>query len=104
MLRAPRFRFDARPRRRRGVTHPRGATALVRRATLLAAAALLAGCASVGVIDNQPLKPAAGQARYTLDNFVRNLDPRSDELSLALAFSGGGTRAAALAYGVMREL
>ena len=104
MLRAPRFRFDARPRGRRGVAHPRGATALVRRATLLAAAALLAGCASVGVIDNQPLKPAAGQARYTLDNFVRNLDPRSDELSLALAFSGGGTRAAALAYGVMREL
>jgi len=104
MLRAPRFRFDARPRRWRGVAHPRGATVLVRRATLLAAAALLAGCASFGVIDNQPLEPAAEQAGYTLDNFVRNLDPRSDELSLALAFSGGGTRAAALAYGVMQEL
>lgn len=30
--------------------------------------------------------------------------PRSDELLLVLAFSGGGTRAAAFAYGVLEEL
>ena len=90
-------------RRRRGAPAPVRA-ALVRRAGALAAAALLAGCASFGNIDNQPLKPAEARPGYTLDHFVRTLDPRSDELSLALAFSGGGTRAAALAYGVMQEL
>ena len=30
--------------------------------------------------------------------------PRSDELLLILAFSGGGTRAAAFAYGILEEL
>ena len=90
-------------RRRRGAPAPVRA-GLVRRAGALAAAALLAGCASFGTIDNRALTPAESRPGYTLDHFVRTLDPRSDELSLALAFSGGGTRAAALAYGVMQEL
>ena len=30
--------------------------------------------------------------------------PRSDELLLIVAFSGGGTRAAAFAYGILEEL
>lgn len=92
------------PRRRRGIAQTPARASLVRHAGTLAAAALLAGCAALGNIDNQPLTPAAARPGYTLDNFVRTLDPRSDELSLALAFSGGGTRAAALAYGVMQEL
>jgi NTE family protein len=74
------------------------------RVSALAAAVLLGACTSFGVIDNQPLKAGEDQPGYSLDTFNRTLNQRSDELSLAVAFSGGGTRAAALAYGVMQEL
>ena len=64
---------------------------------------LLAGCATYARIDNQPLsattahQPAYGMARVSDDG-------RRDDITLALAFSGGGSRAAALAYGVLLEL
>ncbi len=74
------------------------------RVSALAVAVLLGACTSFGVIDNQPLKAGEDQPGYSLDTFNRTLNQRSDELSLAVAFSGGGTRAAALAYGVMQEL
>lgn len=64
------------------------------------------GCASYPV--NARLEKFDPQAGYRF----KNLNPKSygdsednpDELFVILAFSGGGTRAAALAYGVMQQL
>ena len=70
-------------------------------ATLLAFALLASGCAHYPV--NAPLtmgKPAA--AGYRFQNAVSQTN--SDDTMLVLAFSGGGTRAAALSYGVLQEL
>ncbi len=77
---------------------------LRRKLSTLSLALLLSACTSYGVIDNQPLLPDEGRPGYTLGDFTKNLDRHSNELTLAVAFSGGGTRAAALAYGVMQEL
>ena len=64
---------------------------------------LLAGCATYGQVDNRPLAGGASPtAGYGLS---RAADPaRRDDITLALSFSGGGSRAAALAYGVLLEL
>lgn len=68
----------------------------------LAVALLLAGCASFQA--NPPLaqkyKPNQGYSFKPLQPGRNN----SDKLFVILTFSGGGTRAAALAYGVMEEL
>jgi len=88
----------------RRTPHRRLTARVAGRVSALAAAALLAACTSFGVIDNQPLKAGDDKPGYSLDTFNRTLNQRSDELSLAVAFSGGGTRAAALAFGVMQEL
>ncbi len=77
---------------------------LRRKLSTLSLALLLSACTSYGVIDNQPLLPDEGRPGYTLGDFTKNLDRHSNELTLAVAFSGGGTRAAALSYGVMQEL
>lgn len=78
-------------------------TPLHRRLGLAALAlALLAGCTTYGDISNQPGHPAVGAAPYALGSHVSG--QRSDDITLLLAFSGGGTRAAALAYGVLEEL
>ena len=60
---------------------------------------------------------AACTAHYTVNNNITNVEPvkryslqfqagseKSDELLLILTFSGGGTRAAALSYGVLQVL
>lgn len=70
-------------------------------ATLLAFALLSGGCAHYPV--NAPLtmgKPAT--VGYRFENVVKQTN--SDDTSVVLAFSGGGTRAAALSYGVLQEL
>ena len=63
---------------------------------------LISGCASYGVVDNAPQTAAVTSDSYS----IRHQGGRqgSDDISLILAFSGGGTRAAALAYGVLEEL
>ena len=64
---------------------------------------LLVGCATYATIENRPLTASAGAApAYAMD---RPVDARRrDDITLVLAFSGGGSRAAALAYGVLQEL
>ena len=65
---------------------------------------LLAGCASYGVVQNQPIARIDPGAGYSLQAYAAKQRRQSGELSLAVAFSGGGTRAAALSYGVLLEL
>jgi NTE family protein len=77
---------------------------LARRALIIGLALATGACTAYGPVENKPLLPGEGNPGYTLGEFARNLNHRSDELTLAVAFSGGGTRAAALAYGVMQEL
>ncbi|NOQ79413.1 MAG: patatin-like phospholipase family protein [Gammaproteobacteria bacterium] len=64
---------------------------------------LLNGCSSIGKIENESVSQLPrGQQRYTVSNYSQQ-HPAGDTLFL-LAFSGGGTRAAALSYGVLEEL
>jgi NTE family protein len=80
------------------VRHPFGVR-VVRRMLPLLAALSWGGC-TAATLGNPPLahwepaEPSAGIAPGR----------RSDQLLLVLAFSGGGTRAAAFAYGVLEEL
>ena len=62
---------------------------------------LLSGCASYGVVDNKSESESASAHPYSFKTVARR---GAGDISLMLAFSGGGTRAAALAYGVMLEL
>jgi len=63
-------------------------------------AVLFAGCAHYPV--NAPLTRAAPETGYRFTNLSHTNN--SDSLFVVLAFSGGGTRAAALSYGVIEEL
>ena len=69
---------------------------------LSALAILIGGCASVGKVENASLTADRNTPSYSLGIFQNKW--RSDPNALMLAFSGGGTRAAALAYGVLEEL
>ena len=60
---------------------------------------LVSGCASYGLIDNEPMQEADYRG-YSVAAFMEKW--RTDENALMLAFSGGGTRAAALSYGVQK--
>lgn len=68
----------------------------------LLALAMLAGCTSYGVIKNKPSAAVHNTERYDLKHFVNNKS--SGDTVFILAFSGGGTRAATMAYGVLEEL
>jgi NTE family protein len=63
---------------------------------------LVSGCASYGVIDNRPISEGGSADSYAILTADRRRG--TNDISLMLAFSGGGTRAAALAYGVLQEL
>jgi len=57
---------------------------------------LVAACSVTSPRMNDPLKTAPKPAKA--------IDKRSEDLTIILTFSGGGTRAAALSYGVLDEL
>lgn len=63
---------------------------------------VLSGCSSQAVISNSPHTSTPTRATYSLAD-VYGKRPDND-VSIILSFSGGGTRAAALAYGVLLEL
>lgn len=64
----------------------------------------LGACTTYGVVANVPLVAGHPGNVYSLGEFARNPSRHSGELTLAVAFSGGGTRAAALSFGAMQEL
>lgn len=70
------------------------------RLVLLCCALLLSACASF--TPNPPLERYDPQAGYRFERLERG--DNSDELFVIAPFSGGGTRAAALAYGVLEAL
>jgi NTE family protein len=63
---------------------------------------LTAGCASYGKVENTKLEDQTSVAEYSIHSFSKT--NQNSDLSLVVTFSGGGTRAAAMAYGVMQEL
>lgn len=65
-------------------------------------AMMLSGCASYGTVENLDISDQDPDTGYSIRAFS-STDNDSD-LSLILTFSGGGTRAAAMAYGIMQEL
>jgi NTE family protein len=62
----------------------------------------ISGCATTPP-ENPPLTRIDQDAGYNFQNVVGGSDKSSDVL-LMLAFSGGGTQAAAFSYGVLKEL
>ncbi len=63
---------------------------------------MLAGCASTTAPHNVPLESSPPELGYRIGEVRRERSPES--LMLNVSFSGGGTRAAALSYGVLEEL
>ena len=63
--------------------------------------AMLAGCTTFGEIENYPIEKKDHANGYSITKFLRGA---SADTSVMLAFSGGGTRAAALSYGVLKAL
>lgn len=69
--------------------------------TRLAAVVLLAGCAALPPV-GEPLSVPAGSAGYRFRSVSQG--QRADDLLLLVTFSGGGNRAAAMAYGTLEQL
>jgi len=64
-------------------------------------AILVSGCASYGVILNEPLHDPPVGKPYSLEHWTPS---GTSDINLTLTFSGGGTRAAAFSYGVLKAL
>ena len=63
----------------------------------------LSSCSIMGKIENQPLTQVSKASQgYRLDEYINT--HASGESVIFLAFSGGGTRAAAFSYGVLKAL
>jgi NTE family protein len=69
---------------------------------LLALLFTLSGCTTYGVVENKPMAASGVAHNYSVKAYGQN-HPAGDVL-LILAFSGGGTRASAMSYGVLQEL
>lgn len=67
---------------------------------------LLGGCASYGKVENAPKTNLGYEDTYSLSAFEekKRMEGGPDDISFVVALSGGGTRAAAMAYGVLLEL
>lgn len=63
---------------------------------------LITGCSTVSLPVNQVLSSDNSQQPKSL--MSSDHDSQQDEIILVLAFSGGGTRSAALSYGVLKQL
>ena len=63
---------------------------------------LASGCASYGVVQNTPEGHIARAQGYSIARWAT--EHKGGDINLVLAFSGGGTRAAALSYGVLKQL
>ncbi len=72
------------------------------RGLALAAILPLAGCASYGQISNLHVDENPARVKYSLERAADGKN--AGGVTLVLAFSGGGTRAATLAYGVLQAL
>jgi len=75
---------------------------IARRLLLSLLAVALSGCASFGVVTNDSLGTTPATKAYSLQDW--NTGARANDVILTLAFSGGGMRAAALSYGVLKAL
>ena len=65
-------------------------------------AVVISGCASYGIVQNKPSNDADNAIPYSLKTSANS--KKAEDIIFILAFSGGGTRAAAMAYGVLQEL
>ena len=62
----------------------------------------VSGCASYGIVQNKPSNDIDTAIPYSLKTWANS--KKVEDIIFILAFSGGGTRAAAMAYGVLQEL
>ncbi|MBM26019.1 MAG: hypothetical protein CL760_10125 [Chloroflexi bacterium] len=78
---------------------------LNKKLTILTSLTILSGCSSIHIPENKFANPKEINQRYSITDensfFYEYLE---DDISIFLAFSGGGARAAALSYGVLEEL
>ena len=71
---------------------------------VVVALAILQGCSYVKPVPNEPLTQWDPTAGYRFRNLMPPDSANTDGLMIVAAFSGGGTRASTLAFGVLREL
>ncbi len=71
-------------------------------ACLMLLLSLLSGCANYGTPKNIAIPDPRVADRYSLHDW--KMSHLNNDIAFILTFSGGGTRAAALSYGVMQEL